>query len=372
MAEINERRDPSKLIDIQRGINDQVSGYRDQIIDYKAQPDISELRYDPFEWLKSAGSRFRKPLLEAFVLQPDAANLLRDGIRFLAFSSYAGITPTWRLLARIEQSNRPEEEYLRDAAMGIIPLSPSGSEVKFANSGFEGGVKIVNAMHRMGVKVLGDDIRFDRLGKIRQIAFEMGKSQVTTEEYDFYSDITTTGNYARNSTTNDNDIGANTLTSTFNVLNLDTALTTIATAKDRISRNYLGYSADTIIIGPRMEYAVKQLLLSNDLQRAADTGAAEVRGMGTYNPYRGLLGKIIVSPWFGSSYQWALCDSRAYSYVWQQVEPWQIMQEGMNETSESWLTIDAIRYVIRGYYGHGFVDDRAWFFSNSTTAPTVA
>ena len=111
--------------------------------------------------------------------------------------------------------------------------------------------------------------------------------------------------------------------------------------------------------------------MSDGLYRAGGwSGAAETRGGGTYNPYRGLLSKMVVSPWV-NSYLWGLCDSSAYGYVWQTVEPWQILQENMNETSEAWLTRDAIRYVLRGYFGHGFVDDRAWFFSSTTSAPTV-
>ena len=361
----------AKTIEIQRGINDQVSGFREHRAYANNQPPV--LSYDPFEWLQPKDRRFPMSLREAFVLQPDAANLMRDGIKFIAFATYAGIEPTYAQLVRKETSNRQEEQYIRDAAMGTVPRAPSGTPVKFVESSLEGGVKIQNFLYRMGVKVDGDDIKFDRLGKIKQRAFEMGKSALTTEESEFYATITTTANYVRNSTTNDNDIGSNTSSNTFNATNLDTALTVISTAKDRHSRNYLGYAADTLIIGPRSEFAIKQFLMSDGLYRAGGwSGAAETRGGGTFQPYRGLLSKIVVSPWFGASYQWALCDSRAYSYVWQTVEPWQILQENMNESSEAWLTLDVIRFVIRGYFGHGFVDDRAWYYSTSTSAPTVA
>ena len=361
----------SKVIDIQRGINDQVSGFKESTIDHGAIPHLNG--FDPFaQLLERDNSTFRMPLMEALVLKPDAANMLRDGIRFLSFQTMRGIPRTWDQIARRVDSARPEEEYLRDAAFGVIPKKPSGQAVDFVNSSFEGGVKIVNDMYRMGVMITGDDIRFDRLGKINQIAFELGRSAIATEEATFYGDITTVANYGRNSTTKDNDVGPNTAATTFNALGLDTALTTIATSKDRISGQYLGYRADTILTTPKMEMPVKQMLMSVDLNRQAVAASAEVRGMGTMNPYQGLLSKIIVSPWFGASYEWATCDSTAYSYVWQVVEGWQIMQEPGAETSEAWLINNAIRYVISGYFGHGFVDDRAWYYSSSSTAPTVS
>jgi hypothetical protein len=81
---------------------------------------------------------------------------------------------------------------------------------------------------------------------------------------------------------------------------------------------------------------------------------------------------MIVSPWFGNSYQWALVDSKRMSFVFQQVEPFNIFQEDQNITSEAWLTRDLTRYLAQGYFGLGFVDDRPWFYSDSTTAPTVS
>lgn len=312
-------------------------------------------------------------LFEAFVTSPDAANMLRDGIRYLAFSTYQGLPPTWDQFARVMTSNRPQEEYLRDATMGTLPRTPSGTEAPNLSGNFEGGVIIKNFRYAGMVEVTGDDIRFDRLGKIAQIAPELGRSARMTEEQRVYDDITTTANYTRNSTTGDNDIGANTQTLTFNGLEFEKACNIISTAKDRKSGAYLGLMPDTIIIGPRMEIPVKQLLMTGDLQRTHGATSAEVRGTGAdINHYRGMISRIIISPWFSNSYNWALVDSRAMSYIFQRVEPFSVVQEGQNVTSESWLTRDVTRYLVQGYFGTGFVDDRAWFYSNSTTAPTIS
>jgi len=357
----------AKVYEVQRGVNDQIAGFRPQ---QREMPVLEN--YDPItNLLEREGSRYPMRLHEALVLKPDAASILRDGIRFLAFSTMRGIPKTWDQIARVESSDKPEEEYLRDGAMGVIPIKPSGEPVDFAVGGFEGGTKITNYLRRIGRQVTGDDIKFDRIGKVRQIAFEMGRAAVATEEATFYDVVTTTGNYTRNSTTGDNDVGSNTGTTTFNALGLDTAFTTISTSKDRVSGQYLGYNADTLITTPKMEFPVKQMLLSDYLMVTTSAG---VRGMGTTNPYMqmGMLKRIIVSPWFGTSYQWALVDTNAYSFVWQQVLPWQILQDNMNGTSEAWLVNNAIRYVIQGHFGLGFVDDRAWYYSDSTTAPTVS
>jgi len=363
---------PSKMIEIQRGINDQVTGFKDVTPREPSVDDVLE-GHDPFKALRTREeSRFTMPLMEALISKPDAANLLRDGIRFIAFQTMRGVPATWNQIARVESSDRPEEQYLRDAAMGVIPIRDSGLPVEFAQSGLEGGVKIANYLRRKGVQVTGDDIRFDRLGKIRQIAFELGRSAVATMEAVVYNDLTTAGNFTRNSTTGDNDKGANTAATTWNALGFETGLVTISTAKDRKSGQYLGYSADTIIAGPLMEFPIKQFLMSNQLSRQATAASAEVRGMGVNNPYEGLLSKIIISPWYGISYAWSLCDSTAFSYVVQMVQDWDIMQEGQSEMSEAWLVNNALRYVIAGYFGTGFVDDRAWYYSSSSTAPTVS
>jgi len=359
-----------KDIQIVRGINDQISGFRDTVV--PAERPLLE-SYNPFTpLLESEQGRRPYSLMEAMILKPDSANLLRDGIKFLAFSQMARMPQVWKSLVRTEGSSKPEEMYLRDAAFGTIPKAPSGEPVSFMNRSFEGNAKISNFLYRIGVRVTGDDIKFDRLGVIRQIAENMGRSAMVTEDDAFFTAITTAGNYTRNSTTGDNDVGANTAATTFNALGLDLAMSTISTAKDRKSGQYLGYHADTIVVTPEMEFPVKQMLMSPLLARAADTGAAEVRGMGTYNPYAGALGRIIVHPKLGSTYEWVLVDSSVFSFVWQVVDSWQILQEGQVETSEAWLISNAIRYVIMGYFGSGFVDDRAWYYSSSSTAPTVS
>lgn len=364
----------TKIIEIQRRPDTgEFTDFKERYIEHDSFKGVFE--YEPFQTLMEADNGGRKvkiPLKEAFLTNPDAANILRNDIKYIAFSTFAQMQRSFEGFTRFESSQRQQEEYLRDAAIGALPIVPSGTVVEELQSNFEGGVIIANNRYAGIVSVLGDWVRFDQIGKIRQVAEELGRAGRLTEENAVYAIITTTGNFTRNSTTSDNDVGANTANTTFNALGLDLGLSTISTSKDRKSGNYLGYRADTIICGPRMEFPVKQLLMSSDLQRTHGSTTAEVRGMGTFNVYAGIVNRIVVSPWFGTSYQWALVDSTVRSLVYQTVEPFNVYQEDPNVTSEAWLTKDTIRYLVQGYFGVGIVDDRAWFYSNSTTAPTVS
>lgn len=363
----------TKIIEVERRPDTgEFTGYKERYIDHDTFQGIFE--YEPFRALTevaSNGKQVKIPLKEAFLSNPDAANILRNDIKYIAFSTFAQMPRTFEGFVRFEASSRPQEEYLRDAAIGALPIVPSGTQVEELQSSFEGGTIVANNRYAGLVSVLGDWVRFDQIGKIRQVAEELGRSGRLTEENAVYTVITTAGNFTRAATTNDNDIGANTAATTFNALGLDLGLSVISTAKDRKSGNYLGYRADTFICGPRMEFPAKQLFMSSDIQRA-NSAATEVRGMGTFNVYAGAVNRIIVSPWFGASYQWALCDSTVRSLIYQTVEPFNVYQEDANVTSEAWLTKDVVRYLVQGYFGVGLVDDRAWYYSSSTTAPTVS
>lgn len=335
--------------------------------------------YEPFERLTEGtlknGVKVRLPLKEALLQYPDAAEILRTGIRFLAFERYRMMPRSFDGIVTYYDSMKPQEEYLRDAAIGQLPYAPSGQEVTEVSSSFEGGVTVVNNLYRGVASILGDWIKFDQIGKIRQIPDLLARSLRMTEEQRVYNVLTTTGNYTRNSTTNDNDVGANTAATTFSGLGLELAVNTIGTSKDRKSGNYLGLRADTIVIGPRMEVPVKMLLMSTDLNRQGGNTTNEVRGTGTMNSYKGMLNNIIISPWFGTganAYQWLVFDSTVPWMVFQTVEPANVFQEDANMTSEAWLKYDRIRFLAREYFGAGIVDDRGAFYSSSTTAPTVS
>lgn len=363
----------SKLIELKRNNDGDVTDVQEQVLSHAA-PQTSDKLYRPFQFTEATvgDHKVRLSLKEAFLSQPDAGNLLRSDLRYIAFSTYNEMPRSFDAFTDMTTSTMPQEEYLRDAAIGVLPQTPSGSEAPLVASNFEGGVVIKNYRYAARLAVLGDWIRFDQLGKVRQLATEMGRAGRMTEEDAVYKFITTSANYTRNSTTNDNDVGANTEALTFNADGLDKAVAVIATAKDRKSGAYLGYAPDTIIAGPRMETFLKQFLMSGDLMRQHGNTTAETRGMGTMNPYQGLLSRIVISPWFGNSWGWALADSRVMGLKYQTVEPFNVYQQTQTADNADWLKFDRIEYLVAGYFGVGFVDDRAWFLSTSVTEPTVA
>lgn len=366
---------PSKVMRLDYNSEGHVTEIKETQIDHVALQSF-DMPYEPFRALtevKANGHTYKTRMIEAMLTNPDAANILRQDIRMVAFTALNAMQSSYTGFTDVIPSDKPEEQYLRDAAIGVLQPAPSGTEAHRSKTGFEGGTRIPNVLYRHIVEILGDWIRFDQIGKIRQVSAEMGLAGAMTNEATVYGSIRNTANYTRNSTTKDNDIGANTATATFNADTLRTALNTIATSKDRKSGAYLGYMADTIIIGVQLQVPVLQLLRSGQLVRTHGATTAEAIGTGQNNPLNGILRNIIVSPWFDNSFAWALCDSRRGAFKYQEVEPFNVFQQSQNvNNSESWLHLDILEYLIRGYFGVGFVDDRAWYLSDSTTDATVS
>jgi hypothetical protein len=352
----------TKIIDV---VDVQAGTFRETIVE-----SAPVLDHKTFSWLEAetvGGGRVRRSLAEALVQQPDASNLLRQDFKFLAFTAFSQMPRTIDAFVTRETSTKPEEYYLRDAGMGLIPRTRSGMEAPRLLSSFEGSAVIQNFRYSGAVEVTGDDIRFDRIGKIRQTAALLGRSAAATEESEVYNYITTTTNFTRNSTTGDNDVGANTSSNALSHANFETAMSVIATAKDRKSGMYLGYAADTMIIGPMNEWAVKKLFTSGGMNYGADDETER----GTGNPYRGAITRIVVSPFFTANYAWALVDSRSMGVVFQQVEPFNVLQSAQNASNTDWLLSDKIAWVTTGYFGVGMVDDRGWYYSTNSARPTL-
>ena len=366
---------PTEIINLEYNTEGHITEMRKVEIDHTRLMEL-DMPHEPFQALrevKANGHTYRTRMIEAMLTNPDAANILRQDIRMVAFTALNMMPRSFAPFTDFVDSNNPEESYLRDAAIGVIPPAPSGTEAPRVQTGFEGDANIVNVLRRAIVEVLGDWIRFDKIGKIRQVSQEMGLAGRITEEAVVYQYLTDTANYTRNSTTDDNDVGANTSTTTFSADGLRIGMDTIGTSKDRKSGAYLGYSANTLIMGPRLVVPALQLLRSGELQRTHGATTVEAIGTGTMNPFFGLVSQIVVSPWFDTTYGWALCDSRRAAFKFQTVENFNVFQQTQDvNNSEAWLHLDMLEYLIRGFFGCGFVDDRAWFYSDSTTDATVS
>src|SRR3990172_2348028 len=313
----------------------------------------------------------RRMTLQEATMTADFPMLLRDGIRTIAFDRYMATPVTWNQWADVLPSDKASEDWLEENSFGEFPVVHENTQYPEVKEDLDRTLNIRNYKRGMIVSVTEEMIRFNKVGLLTKRAAKLGRAAANTREQSCYTVLTTAGNYVRNSTTSDNDIGANTAATTFSATGLNTALTVLRTMKDRKSGAYLGVNPDLLIVAPRLEAAAKQLLLSPFLMGIGDAVSAVTYGQGTTNPFRGLVNRIIVSPRLGTSYQWVLMEAKQ-AVVLQEVEGFQIFQESAQRIEhEGWFTYDVIRYKARDWFGVGMLNDRYAYYSSSVTAPTV-
>lgn len=299
---------------------------------------------------------------------PDA---LRMGLQVDLFTSYNEVPTTYQQWSRLTTSNKQQEEYLNDSAVGLPPVVNEGQPYPEVTTDFDSGLIIRNAKRGFIMSVTEEMQKFDQVGKVREIAELMGRAIRREEEQRCMDVITTPANYTRNSTTGDNDEGANTAATTFNATGLITAFNVLRTMKDRKTGLYLGVNPNTLIVTPKLWWAAQQLIGSNMSVRQGGNTTNEVYGTGQNNSFFNVVNTIIVSPEFGSSYGWCLMEARR-AVTFQRVEGLSLLIEGMTAASEGYFNRDVIRYRARNWYGVGMRDDRFAYLSTSSTAPTVA
>lgn len=301
--------------------------------------------------------------------------LLRVGLKQILFDSYEQTPSTFQEWARAEQSDKPAETWLELNRLGTLPFVGEGDPYPDADVAVDRAVRIVNAKYGMKFAITEEMIKFDKSNQIRQFPMDMGEAAKQTLEEVAYGVLTNSNNYVRNSTTGDNDVGANTAATTFSPAGLITAYATLNTMKDRKSGRYFHITPDTLIVTPRLEFAAKQLLLSPELMpvgSGATSGAPFIYGAGTSNVFRGVVNRIIVSPWLGTSYQWVLMKAKR-AVVYQEVEPLQLLVGQIDyQNNGAYFNYDRIEYRVRLWFGFGMLNDRFAYYSSSTIAPTIS
>jgi phage major head subunit gpT-like protein len=304
-------------------------------------------------------------------------SLLLDGFRALLFNRFNGISTTWEQFTRREPSNKEEERYLDMARMGTLSTVAEGERYPRVRPELLPGPAVKNVKRGDILAVTEEMIRFDRVGMIRQLFEDQGRRAAQTLEEAAYGVLLTVGNYT--ATTADNDVGNNDSTNAFTAANLITAMTTLQTMKDRTSGRYLGVTPNTLIVGPSLQFAARQLINSPEVQRVGGTGSTDTTqnlyGTGTSNPFKGIIDLVVVSPYvhqLGGQWQWVLLD-RNNGLVYQEVDPLQLLQATAQDASnEEYFETDVFRYRVRLWGGFGFLDQRFAYYSNTTTAPSVA
>jgi hypothetical protein len=283
-------------------------------------------------------------------------DLLRQGLNFLAMSSYAMEPVVYPEIIGAEvTSNKAQEEYLRDSGLGTAPVVPEGAEYPDAALNLDAGVIIKNYKRGFVIGVTEEMRRFDQLGKVEQIAMEVGRSLRITEEDAVLTAMTTAANYTH----------SNTNSTQFSPAGLITAYNALVTQKDNAG-NFLGVRPNTLICGPLVYFAALQLLRSTQLQRVGGNTTNEVYGTGSdVNPFVGLVDTIIMTPRLSSTYNWIL-GQRGRGLRFQRVDPARVLPPEYYPENDTW------KYYARTWFGFGFVDDRFWYYSTSSSAPIVS
>lgn len=296
-------------------------------------------------------------------------DLLRLGVQFDLLTGFNSVPTFYDQLVRMRPSSKQQEEYQDDSGFGLPPVVYEGQSYPEATISVGGGKIIPNYKRGMIIPVTEELMRFDQTGKVRETSELLGRSFRMGREQAVMNILTTTTKY--NVLNNNDQAGNNTQTLTFTPTNLNTAIALMMTQKDRQSGQYLGVNPSVLVVTPLLERFAKSLIGSQELWRVGGPTTAEVYGAGTQNLFQGVITKIIVSPLFGASYQWALLDPSRAVYF-QEVEALSVQVEAGNMTSETWLRRDVIRYKARDWYGVDMRDDRFAFYSDSTTAPTAS
>lgn len=297
--------------------------------------------------------------------------LLQSGLKAILFDSYNGVPVVYPQLVMMETSDKPAEDYLEGNTFGTLPQVGEGQNYPDVDTTLDRVVRITNSKYGGIFSVTEEMVLFDKVGMIRQLPADLGRAMRQTIEETVIAGLTATGSFVRNSTTNDNDVGANTAATTFSAGGLLTAHRTIRTAKDRKSGRYLGIVPDTLLVAPGVEWAAKQLLLGNNLVRASANNAAEVYGTGQENPLRGLVSTIVVSPLVATTFGWLLFQKQGFA-VLQEVIPLRFMAaDAKTSDNEDFFKKGKLSYRVDAMFGFGILNDRLGYLSSSTTTPAV-
>lgn len=344
-------------------------------------PQAGEIKETTFDAGATASARLDAAIAGQYMRLSEAAAttsqfpaLLRGTLRTILFDVYNEFPSTHTEWIKLVQSNQQFETWVEGNSVGKLPIVPENGVYPRVELNLDRSVQIRNDKRGAIIPVSWEMLFYDKTNLIRQQTEDLARAMAFTVEDDAYTVLMATGNYTRTSAA-DNDIGNNTATTTFDADGMELALSTLRTMKDRKSGRYLGIGASglVLVVGPRLEFAAKMLLMGETLRRTHGATSAEIFGTGTDNPFRGLVTQIIVSPLVatrGTNWGWVLMEPRK-GVVKQQVLPLELTQK-TSTTDWNYFNQDTLEYKVREVYGIGMQNDRFGFLSDSVTAPTVA
>jgi hypothetical protein len=296
-------------------------------------------------------------------------SLLRDGLKPILFSSYDGVPQTWPMWAEVVQSDKQFEDYLEASRIGLLPIVAEGDPYTQIDLALDRTLQIRNDKRGSILPITREMVLFDKVQMINQMVQDLGEALAMTKEQAAYNVLTTSTNYVRNSTTSDNNEGANTLSTTFSPAGLAVAMRTLKTMKDRKSGRYLGIVPDMLVIGPDLEFAAKQLLFSDSVWRVGGNTTNDVYGTGSDNPFRGAIKEIVITPWMVEG-NWVLMRAKR-AVTCQQVWGPELFSLTNIPESYNFMHYDVYEYRVDEMFGFGMKNDRFAFLSTATAAPIV-
>src|SRR5689334_1098744 len=328
---------------------------------------------DVMENIESASSRriHRRMRLEeiAYATTSELPSYRKMGIRPILFDAYNMVPSSYETWAGVSQSDKQEENYIEGSTIGLLPPVGEGDAYPEVDIQTDRAVRIVNQKFGGILNVTREMVLFDKVNIIRQQTEDLGRALAMTKEQNAYNVLTTTANYVQNSTTGDNDVGANFSSSlAFSPSALVTALTTPQTMKHRKSARYLGIMPSLMVCSPQVQFAVKQLLLTDTLWRTGGSTTPDVYGTGIDSSFRGIITNIVVSP-FMQGYSWAIMEPKKAVTV-QQVWGPELFQTQAVPEATAFMIQDIYQYRADEMYGIGMLNDRFAFYS-AGAAPVV-
>lgn len=293
--------------------------------------------------------------------------LLQADLQTRFFNTYRGIPMTHQLWVDNMRSNRPTEQYLKDSPLGTAPKVLEGHPYPRVELDLDEVVNIANAKYGFIIPVTKEAIKFDQYNVLMQRTADRARSMAYTKEIAAYQVISTSGNFTRTTAAGDNDIGNNTAATQFSATGLSTAFKTLQTMKDSKSGVYLNVMPNTLIAGVGLTWAINQLIMSPTLSGQGETDAIILHGQGASNPFRGVVNRIVITP-FLAQYNWVLMEARR-AVMFQQV--WDLEMTQTGPTNYNYFQSDELEFKVSEFWGVGMLDDRFAYYSSDSTGPTV-
>lgn len=319
----------------------------------------------------SGGRLHRRQRLEeiAYATTSEFPSYLKMGVRPILFDAYNMVPASSQVWAAVGSSDKPQEDYIEGSTLGLLPAVGEGDAYPEIDPQTDRSVTIVNQKYGAILNVTREMVLFDKVNIIRQQTEDVGRALAMTKEQNAYNVLTTSGNYVRNSTTGDNDVGANySANLAFSASGFVTAVSTLQTMKHRKSGRYLGINPTMMVCSPQVQFAVKQLLLSDSLWRTGGSTTPDVYGTGLDSSFRGVITEIVVSP-FMSGYSWAIMEPKKAVQINQVWGP-ELFQTQAVPESTAFMIQDIYQYRADEMYGIGMLNDRFAFYSVGA-APVV-